>query len=364
MKKIFWILLIMAAGQMANAQLGFQFIPELHGRNLDGLFQVKLVNPGAEIRNVNLTIKITARGQGEVVKLMVRNMNVQQGITSITPAQASRAQVFFAQSSLARMVRQSNLLPEAEYEYCFLVEEADKPVSSVVAQECFSYRMEALSPLSLIEPYNGQDICEKRPMLVWQPVLPAIDGMAYQVTLCEVRSGQTPTEALFYNIPLVNQKSITSPLLPYPAIARDLDTGKKYVWQVTAYRSDMILSRSEIWTFRLKCGEEAAPVPVGGYRNIEDLVKGNYYIAEGRILFAIDNPYTEMKLDYSIECLTDPDMKMKRIPEVKLSRGRNNVTIELDGPSFKDGYSYVMKVKTPGGLERKMRFVYKSNVKE
>jgi hypothetical protein len=294
------------------------------------------------------------------VKLWVRNLSLQPGVNAVSTAMASRTQVSFSKSTLSRIIRQSNILPEAEYDYCFVVEEADKPVSNVLGQECFNYRVEALSPLSLVEPFNTQTLCEKRPMLVWQPVLPAIEGMFYQLTLCEVKPGQSATEALFYNVPLINQKNISSSILPYPSIARDLDTGRKYVWQVTAYKNDMILSRSEIWTFQQKCDQPAPPSPAAGFRNIEDLVKGNYYIAEGRVLFAIDNPYTEMKLEYTIECLTDPELKMRKLPSVQLGRGSNNVIIELDNPSFKDGYSYVMKVKTPGGQERKLRFVYKS----
>jgi hypothetical protein len=133
------------------------------------------------------------------------------------------------------------------------------------------------------------------------------------------------------------------------------------VWQVTAYKGDVIISRSEVWTFKVGCDEQLPVDPVDGFRNIEDLVMGNYYVAEGRILFSVDNPYTEMKLDYSFECLTDPETKFRRLPEVKLTRGRNNIIIPLeDARAFKEGYNYLLKIVMPNGASRTLRFTFKN----
>jgi hypothetical protein len=352
------LLLCLFGCLLSRAQVSFQFIPELQGRNIDGLLQVKMMNPGNQA-SARLTIKVVAKGQGEVVKVIVPGVLLNTGMNSITPGSLGKAAISFSGSKLSTIVKQSNIFPEAEYEYCYLLE--DEKATGILGEECYDYKLEPLSPLSLIEPFNTQRICERKPMLSWQPIFPAIAGMQYQLTLAEVKAKQPAVEALYYNIPLINTRNISGSFLPYPASARDLDTGKTYVWQVTAYKGDVIISRSEVWTFKVGCDEQPQPEPVTGFRNIEDLTMGNYYVAEGRILFSVDNPYTEMKLKYSIECLTEPETKVRRLPEITLTRGRNNIIIPLeDTRAFKDGHKYQMKVELPNGNTRSLRFTFKS----
>jgi hypothetical protein len=358
MRKSIIIILFLCSCLTMRAQMSFQFIPELQGRNLDGLLQVKIMNPGNQA-SARLTIRVTAKGQGEVVKIIVPGVLLNTGVNSITPGSVGKAAISFSSLKLSTIVKQSNLFPEAEYEYCYLLE--DEKVAGIIGEECFDYNLEPLSPLSLIEPFNTQRICERKPMLSWQPIFPAIAGLQYQLTLAEVKTKQAAVEALYYNIPLINVRNIPGSYLPYPASARDLDTGKTYVWQVTAYKGEVIISRSEVWTFKVGCDEQIPLDPPAGFRDIEDLVMGNYYIAEGRVLFSIDNPYTEMKLDYSFECLTEPETKFRKLPEINLIRGRNNVIIPLEETrAFKDGNIYLLKVRMPNGTYRSLRFTFKN----
>lgn len=348
-----------------QAQLSFQFIPELHGRNPDGLFQVTVLNStGSPLPNTRLVMRVTAKGVGEVLRVQVPNVTLQTGINRLLPSHTTNAQVQFGGHTLARMVKQGNYFPEGEYEYCFILEEGNKPsgLGAELARECFPYTVEALSPVSLIDPFNKQVLCHKMPTLTWQPVLPAINGLQYQLTLAEVKEKQTPVEAFYYNIPLVNARGLINTYLPYPAYSKPLDTGKTYVWQVTAYKADLILSRSEVWTFRIGCDEEKKAEPNEGYRNIEDLALGNFYLAKGSVKFALYNPYAETKLTYSVQCLNEPGRKIRRLPEVILRKGSNLVRIDLeDNSAFKDGDTYLMKVQLPGGVEKQLRFIYKAD---
>lgn len=360
MKSIFLIILLVASCFATKAQYSFQFLPELHGRSVDGLFQIKIINATNSTALTKLTVIVNAKGSGSVVKIVSGSVTINPGVNNLGPAISSKAYIQFSQSELSRIVRQSNLFPEAEYEFCFRLE--DQKSANVFAEECFDYSLEPFSPLSLIEPFNLQEMCERKPGFVWQPIFPSIAGLLYQVTLAEVKEKQSPTEALFYNIPLINLRNLHSSFLPYPSIAKNLDSAKKYVWQVTAYKGDMIVSRSEIWTFKITCPTDAIVNPNDGYRNIEDLVMGNFYIANERILFSINNSYTERDLEYSIVCLTDPEIKIKNAPDIKLNRGKNNIIIPLEGKRiYKDGYSYIMKAKLPNGTERTLRFIYKEN---
>lgn len=359
MKKIFLIVFLVSC-LSTHAQYSFQFFPELHGRTVDGLFQVKIFNPTNATALARLVITVSAKNGGQVLKIVANDINIVPGLNTLGPATSAKAYLQFSQTEIGRITKQSNSFPEADYAYCFML--ADTKTSTVYGEECFDYHLEPFNPLSLIEPYNTQEMCEKKPAFVWQPIFPSIGGLLYQVTLTEVKEKQTPTEALYYNVPIINLRNLSNSFLPYPSIARNLDSSKKYVWQVTAYRGDMVLSRSEIWTFKIACPNEIITYPNDGYRSIEDLVMGNFYVANERVLFSIDNHYTEQKLDYSIICLTDPEIRIKKLPPVKLSRGRNNILIPLENKRiFKEGYSYIMKVKLPNGTEKTLRFIYKES---
>ena len=328
---------------------------------MDGLFQVKMMNPTNSIFAATLTISVTAKGTGEVVRIVINNTYINPGLNTLSPSSASNAFIQFSGSELSRIIKQGNFFPEADYEYCFKVEER-KTGSNLLGQECFDYNLEPFSPLSLIEPYNSQEMCDKKPNFVWQPIFPSISGLQYQLLLAEVKQKQSPIEALFYNIPIINSRNLSFSFLPYPSLAKDLDSSKNYVWQVTAYKGNMIISRSEIWTFKIACDHEVIANPNDGYRSIEDLLMGNYYIANEKILFSMDNPYTEKELEYSIVCLTDPEMKIRKPAKIKLMRGRNNILIPLENKRiYKEGYSYIMKVKLPNGTDKSLRFIYKEN---
>jgi hypothetical protein len=152
-------------------------------------------------------------------------------------------------------------------------------------------------------------------------------------------------------------------VLPYPAIAKELEQGKTYAWQVTAYKEQTILNRSEIWTFKVQCKENKKKplvIPDDGYRDIEDLVKGNYYVAVAYLKFALINPYQERPLKYEITSLNNPGKKIKGLPKITLLKGKNKIRIDLfNTDSFNDGNSYLLKLKLPDGTEKSLRFIYK-----
>jgi hypothetical protein len=184
--------------------------------------------------------------------------------------------------------------------------------------------------------------------------------MTYRLSLVEVKQGQAKAEALHYNMPVIQQINIPTPMLFYPPLSRELQEGKRYAWQVLATRNEMILGRSEIWDFEVKCLDSTAKKPVESFRNIEDLAKGNFYIAEGGVYFAVENAHARADLVYSIQSISNPSEKIGKLPELKLITGRNQVEIVLDGvKGMVDGNYYLLKVKLPNGDSKNLRFMYK-----
>ena len=269
------MILIVCAALAARGQVTFQFSPEVQGRTADGLLWVKTTSMYQQPNLVQMEITVSERKAGRIITISTGSYQMMPGTQTIDRRAAAEAVIRFADNSLARMVRQSSSFPEGEYEYCFQVFRGDKSANKeLLGEQCFDYLVEPLTPLFLIEPFDREQTCEKRPNFTWQPSLPVIPGAQYRLTLVEKKPNQASQEALVYNVPVFNQSNVTTPLLIYPATARALEEGKMYTWQVTVYKEGIVLNRSEIWDFTVKCTDTPPVQKADGFRDIEDLSQG------------------------------------------------------------------------------------------
>lgn len=340
-----------------SAQASFQFVPEIYGRTVDGLFACR-INGGTVSVPATLTITVKERLSGTVCAIRTPTFNLLPGINPIPLSATRGAAIQFSNNRIGKIISATRSFPEGDYEYCFelTIPRSDNPPF----EQCFDYTLAPFAELNLIDPYNKDKICDKRPLLTWQPLLPQIPGALYQLVLAEVKSGQTPTEALNYNLALVNQKGILSPVLPYPSIARELENKKKYAWQVTAYKDQTILNRSEIWDFTIDCRDSVRKQTGASYRDLENLSKGNFYIAEGYLNFSFVNSYGAGKLEYEITSIERPDKKIKHLPKITLVNGSNAISVDLyEVGGFKDNQFYILKVWLKDGKIKSLRFLYK-----
>lgn len=344
-----------------KAQYTFAFMPEIQGRSLENIYKVRIGNTGAR-QTVSLVVTVTEARSGTIVTLKTAPFELMPGMNTVPPAAAYNAGVVFGQSKLATIVSQSGFFMEGDYDYCFQLFDGGSHFTVQLAEQCFNYSLEPFSNMQLIQPYDEDKICDKRPTFNWQPLIPAVNGAMYRLLLAEVRAGQTPAEALRTNLAIINQRNIPLPILQYPSLANQLEEGKEYAWQVTAYKNDLMLVQSEIWSFKVDCENDSTKLPLDAFRNLEDLTRGNYYVARGQLLFAFNNVYAAATLQYTIHCLNKPDQQFKKMPAVKVTHGPNQVVIDLsDNSSFVDGYFYIMEVTLPDGSRKQLRFIYKQS---
>ncbi len=354
MKRILTILMLMT-GQYVYAQVLTQFLPEVHGRSVDALLQVKYLNASQTPVQGALTITVNEAGSGPVLQISLPSVTLQAGVNIIPRHLISDMNIRFYQNNLATLVSQTNRFPQGEYQYCFGFSSAH----AVGGEECFDYIVEPVLPLLLSDPYDQSEICETRPGFHWQPMLPALPGTQYQLNLVELKEGQSPQEALVYNLPVIQQPGIFSPMLIYPSNAPSLEEKKTYVWQVSAVLNNVVLTRSEIWQFTVNCDIEAAPPPRTGFRNIDDLSKGNFYIAAPYLSFYIKYPYNTEKLSYEIIPVKKNGQRLKRLPVIKTTPGTNYISIDLDDiGGMKNGEYYLLVIKMPNGTKKQLRFLY------
>jgi hypothetical protein len=358
--KLRLFILFISISTVVSAQTSIVFVPEVYGTTLNGLFRASIFNASG-VKSVRMNITVTEARAGKIATIQTGVFTIAPGNNIIPSGVARTASVAMAQNATANFIRRNQYFPQGDYEYSFNIYSASSS-EEIIIDQTFNNEITPPAPLDLIEPYDQDEICEKRPLLTWQPSMPKVDGLLYQVMLVEIKDKQNAVEALNYNLPIVNQKGVVANLLVYPPNSKELVAGKKYAWQVSAYRDQTVINRSDVWSFEVNCQDTvSAVIPTDyGYRDIEDLVKGNYYVADGQIKFALVNSYGEQELKYNILCINNPSKKIKNLPKLRLKRGQNKINIDLSHNfSFEDNYSYIMKIQMPDGSQKSLRFLYK-----
>jgi len=359
MKRFLFSIYFFVTFYSSYGQVSVQFFPELNGKSIDGLFNVRILNSGpVRPARLNLTVR---ENNKQVLTIRTPVFNLTNGLNVLPVSAVKGSSIQFSNTSSGQFINRNSFFPYGTFEYCYTVESLEMGSW----EECTSYEVLPAAPMLLSAPYDGDKLCEKRPVFLWQPSLPVIAGTQYQLVLVVVKSGQNATEALNYNLPLINQEGLQSPVLSFPSIVPQLEESKKYAWQVTAYKGRTILNRSEVWAFTVGCEEEGKEEKKNtetdmGYRDIEDLARGNNYITFGILKVAVTNSYAPQKLRYEINCITDPSVKLKKLPEIQLTSGRNKILIDLsENKSLKDNYTYILKLWLPDGSAKQLRFIYK-----
>lgn len=357
MKRIILLLLVVLAGKWSLAQFNFYFLPEVSGRSVDGLgmFQIQ-----------NLTGRTL---QGQVV-IVVRENTRKQHIVTITspvtnlgtgtynfPKNVFAGSVFkFSNGPFSSIVNQTKGFPPGEYSFCYQFVSGDK-LSGDQYENCFDAEILPLVPMTLLNPADGDKICQTRPVLSWQPPIPFHPSMRFRLLLTEKRQGES-VENLLINAPLVLLDNITSTTINYPANRPELKEGKTYCWQVLAYQNNIVLSKSEIWEFTIECKEPSKQLPNDSYRELKSLVNGNYYIANRAISFSFVNNYSSRKLSYTILDPASREVNIRNLPEISLASGLNKVDIDLTEAELVPGKHYLLKVYPFNEPAVEIRFIY------
>lgn len=410
MKRLYLTLIILCSFLTGYAQqLSMQFLPEIDGRNLQGLFNAKIIN-GSGTTYGALTIVVRKNNNSKLCEIRTKNFKINSGLNLLPADAVKSAKYQFANNKEGNLLAKAGVFPTGELEYCYTLTLINpvaegSPESIGEIENCFDLDLMPLSPLSLSSPYDGEKICDIKPIFSWLPSLPVISGSQYKILCVKIKPGQSGMEALKYNLAMINSNGLQSPVFPFPANVRSLTSGDRYAWQVIQYASDVVINKSEVWMFEVGCedmdgnslamagegnnyglgeGKEneysrlkrkkdneavegdkedtsvkASPSDLG-YRDIEDLAKGNFYVAKAEIKFSIFNPYEERELRYEISCITDPNMKLDELKKIQLLNGKNKIQIQMaDKKSLKYGYYYILKVWLPNGNVKSLRFVYK-----
>lgn len=336
----------------------FHFVPDVNGRTVDGLsaFVVQNLSNARYDGQVAITVRETS--------LNIPVLSITTPVSGFTPGTSAfpvtlfRNSVFnFAGNTFGTLVNQTRNFPPGEYSFCFRFIPSDK-MSNDDFEDCFDAIIQPLVPISLQMPAEFDTICQKRPLLSWQPPMPYNSSMRFRLVLTEKRDGETASESILKHAPLLLLDQISGVAVNYPASYPELKEGKTYCWQVAAYQLGLIISTSEVWEFTVQCKESPIPESKDSYRDLKVLSAGNYYIANRFLKFAFTNNYNLSKLTYAIYDLSEGRKALKDLPEIKLISGVNRVDIDLTDLELISGRQYLLRVSPLGENPVEVKFVY------
>jgi hypothetical protein len=357
--KLFYFILtgLLIVCKTTIGQFVIYFQPEIYGRTVDGLgsFQVQNLTGAAVKGQVVITVQESVT-KSSVVTITTPVTVFQQGTANFPRSVFAGSLFRFSANAYAGIANQTKNFPPGQYAFCYhFLNAEDKQADDY--ENCFDAEIQPLVPMALINPADGDKICQKRPVLTWQPPIPFNSSMRFRLLLTEKKDGEA-VENLLINAPLLLLDNITTTSINYPSGHPDLQEGKTYVWQVIAYQNNVVMSRSEIWEFTIQCNEPNKQLPTESYRELKLLVNGNYYIANRALKFSFRNNYGIKRLSYAIYDIADGMKKLKDCPEVSLAQGLNKVDIDLTELELEPDKHYLLKVFPFNEPDIEVRFVY------
>jgi len=333
-------------------------MPEVNARTVDGLsaFQVQNLSASRYEGKVSISVREISLNR-PVVTILTPVMSFATGNSSFPVVAFRNSSFSFASNTLGSLVNQTRNFPPGEYSFCFRFIPSDK-MSTDDFEDCYETVVQPLLPISLLSPSDQDTICQKRPLLSWQPPMPYHSSMRFRLLLTEKRPGETASESILKNAPLLLLDQIAGVAVNYPSNYPELREGKTYCWQVAAYQQGLIISTSEVWQFTVQCKEPDAPASNDSYRDLKVLTGGNYYIVNRILKFAFFNSYNVTKLSYAIYDMSDDRKPVKGLPEVGLVNGLNKVDIDLSDLDLTPGKQYLLKVSPFNESAVEIKFVY------
>lgn len=228
-------------------------------------FNLTVFNPATQNVNITLIGRIELQGSGIIAELKTRAILIVPGNNKLVPEDLSIEYINFSDQSIQQFENQTGSLPPGNYRVCIITgcpsANCDGLGTGFVYLEtplCKDFTVLLPSPLLLNFPKNGAEIETTKPQLSWIPPMPIASQQTlnYRLRLVEKMENQSAIDALNRNRPLIDESGIEYLFLNYPADMEELDTSKKYAWQVEAYSGSLKIATSEAWNFKFKKKEK------------------------------------------------------------------------------------------------------------
>ncbi len=216
--------------------------------NQDELVIVTVTNTNPGLEGMDYKIRIRMEIDGDVVV----ETNTNQVVTQQIPFGSD---VFLADEvidyntlqfygNFASQVAQTGMLPAGTYSFCVSLVDLNGVVISTPLEVCQPMFITSYQAPELIYPAEDaqfQSSVLQATSLTWSPITPAPpaqQGLKYVVVVSEVYPHQTPSQAFFANLPVIEEEVMAGNQLLWPPEVGMPEDTLQYVWSVKAVNFD------------------------------------------------------------------------------------------------------------------------------
>lgn len=327
-----------------------------------------VIYSGTKSVEVNFNGRISRPDEGTVVEFKSEPYVLNPGSNFITPMTVSIRDINYFNKDIAEIELKTGTYPSGNYSVCIWTtctspdcNGSGSGAGNTEQPVCTQIHIENPTPLILSYPEDDTEIEETRPIYTWIPPAPVAgsSGLNYMMTLVEIMDGQSKSDALSINRPLIEIEGLTSPMLMHPSDLPELEEGKSYAWQVQAFVGQTYFARSEQWKFKVK--KEIVKRDTVMYAEMTGRIDaGAYKVSEDGYLYFI---YNDPKPNYTLN-IKVVDTKLKAISSKveqmvynkELSKDENTTKVDFLGQgkfriniaelNLKAGYYYVQLVNS------------------
>ncbi|MFD2920697.1 hypothetical protein ACFS6H_13315 [Terrimonas rubra] len=263
MKNKLYLLLLLfhMAGMAVYAQVQIQgTLPAVGLVQRNQLWNLVLINGAVGDINGVVELKLRDRSNGlELLTAVTNTITLKKGANTVNINNLSPVQYNYTGMQPDNSL--NGLIPVGSYIACYSFVHFVSDYQETLAQECFSFDVEALSPPMLIYPTDSSRLDIAPAQFSWIPPAPAnlFQALRYEYLVVEINPGQLAAEAIQENIPLYNTGSLSNNVLSYSAASPAFQKDKWYAWQVIARDGDQYAGKSETWVFSVT---KADSIPV------------------------------------------------------------------------------------------------------
>jgi hypothetical protein len=346
--KILILLMILIVPGKISAQFSIYAFPPPPAFSIDDLWNLNIMlNGTSQFEEYFITLELFENKLGKVAETRTRQFILKSNLMTINKSNyesyIDKESTNYLNTEFYNSCSQAGgRIPPGTYmaHYTFWGVIVD-PILGKVIENLLTYDLDIAEydvyPPSLIQVYDRDTISDLMPVFSWTPPFPSPAGqiIQYRIRFTEQMKGQIAEEAMLSNPAVLELEQNQSTVLHYPAYAFYLADGSTYAWQVSAYAGEVLLGRSEVWSFSIQTpelhNEQITTKDIKDCRAVMTIHPDQGYSSfkEKKISFSFpDNTL----VDNAFTCrLYDSDKRIVRLKNEKLSKnGAGLYEIETD----------------------------------
>ena len=258
---------------------------------------------------------------------------------------------------------QDGFLPIGVFNICYTVINMNNDAHGGVAEACEAIEIEPVSPPQLVVPVDSEYVTMERPVFNWLPPTPAMlfTSLIYDWTLTEVYPGQTATEALQQNIPVLKQQNVRGNHLQYPISSPPLEKEKLYAWGVVAKNNSTPVGNSDVWTFRLQTKNTPTVNKAEYYVRLKREEDASFVVCDGLLRFEYFNEVNDSNVQVNVFDITKSRHESIKIPNANqvVRFGQNYLQMNLKTNQFKQEHIYLLELINARKEKWYLKFEYR-----